>query len=195
MNLARNLAVVLSAAALALTACGEDEQPEQRNESYQSVNAQVAETEGVYLTIEGLKYQVQISRQLNPGLPEDRDYLTGLSGDDRKLGKDEEWFGVWLMAENVEDEPLPNAIDFEIRDTQENVYRPIKIGGENPFAYRSATVDGGDRYPNPNSPAGERQPYGSLVLFKLRRFSIDNRPLELTITGRKGQQAIVNLDV
>ena len=196
MNFARIPAVLLSLAlAGTLAACGEEAQPEQRNESFQSVNAQVAETEGIYLDVDGLKYQVQISRQLNPGLVDDRDYFTGVSSEDRDLSKDEEWFGVWLMAENVEKEPLPNAIDFEIRDTQENVYRPIQIGGENPFAYRGATVDAGDRYPNPNSPAGERQPYGSLVLFKLRRFSIDNRPLELTITGREGQQAIVNLDV
>ena len=196
MNFARIPAVLLSLAfALTLAACGEDEQPAQRNESFQSVNAQVAETEGIYLDVDGLKYQVQISRQLNPGLVDDRDYLTGVSAEDRDLSKDEEWFGVWLMAENVEHETLPNATDFEIRDTQENVYRPIEIDAINPFAYRPARVAAGDRYPNPNSPAGERQPYGSLVLFKLRRFSLDNRPLELTITGPEGQQAIVNLDV
>ena len=196
MNFVRIPAVLLSLAiALTLAACGEDEQPEQRNESFQSVNAQVAETEGIYLDIEGLKYQVQISRLLNPGLISDRDYLQGLSADDRNLSKDEEWFGVWMMAENVEDEALPNATDFEIRDTQENVYRPVQIGPGNVFAYRGATVDARERYPHPDSPAGERQPYGGLVLFKLRRFSLDNRPLELTITGRQGQQAIVNLDV
>jgi hypothetical protein len=196
MNFARIPAVLLSLAfALTLAACGEDEQPAQRNESFQSVNAQVAETEGIYLDVEGLKYQVQISRQLNPALVDDRDFLQGLSADDRDLSRDEEWFGVWLMAENVEDEALPNAIDFEIKDTQENVYRPLEFGPGNVFAYRGTTVPGGNRYPDPNSPAGERQPFGSLLLFKLRRFSLDNRPLELTITGREGQRAIVNLDV
>ena len=196
MNFARIPAVLLSLAlAATLAACGANDQPEQRNESFQSVNAQVAETEGIYLDVDGLKYQVQISRQLNPGLVDDRDYLAGLSEEDADLSKDEEWFGVWLMAENVEEEPLPLATDFEIRDTQENVYRPITPGPENVFAYRGARVEAGERYPNPNSPAGERQPYGSLVLFKLRRFSLDNRPLELTITGPEGQQAIVNLDV
>jgi hypothetical protein len=196
MNFARIPAVLLSLAlAATLAACGDDAQPEQRNESFQSVNAQVAETEGIYLDVDGLKYQVQISRQLNPGLVDDRDYLAGLSAEDRDLSKDEEWFGVWLMAENFEEEALPNATDFEVRDTQENVYRPIEIGDGNVFAWRGARVEAGERYPHPNSPAGERQPYGSLVLFKLRRFSLDNRPLELTITGPEGQQAIVNLDV
>ena len=196
MNFARIPAVLLSLVfALTLVACGEDEQPAQRNESFQSVNAQVAETEGIYLDIDGLKYQVQVSRQLNPGLTEDRDYLQGLSAEDSRLSKDEEWFGVWLMAENVEDKALPIATEFEVRDTQENVYRPVQVAESNVFAYRGARVAGGDRYPDPNSPAGERPPYGSLVLFKLRRFSLDNRPLELTITGPEGQQAIVNLDV
>jgi hypothetical protein len=196
MNFARIPAVLLSAAcALTLAACGEEEQPAQREGQFQSVNAQVAETEGIYLDIEGLKYQVQISRQLNPALVDDRDYLQGLSAEDRALSRDEEWFGVWIMAENVEEEPLPNAVDFEIRDTQENIYRPLRFGPGNVFAYRGQTVQAGNRYPDPNSPAGERQPYGSLLLFKLRRFSLDNRPLELTITGRQGQQAIVNLDV
>ncbi len=196
MNFARTSAVLLSLAfALTVAACGANDQPEQRNESFQSVNAQVAETEGIYLDIEGLKYQVQISRQLNPGLIDDRDFLQGLSADDARISKDEEWFGVWIMAENVEHEPLPNAIDFEIRDTQENVYRPLNLGPDNVFAYRGQTVDAGERYPHPNSPAGERNPFGSLVLFKLRRFSLDTPPLELPITGRQGQQAIVNRDV
>jgi hypothetical protein len=98
-------------------------------------------------------------------------------------------------VENVEHESLQNAVDFEIRDTQENVYRPIQIAPGNVWAYRSTTVEAEELYPHPNSPAGERQPNGALILFKLRRFSLDNRPLELFITGRQGQKAIVNLDV
>jgi hypothetical protein len=196
MNFARIPAVLLSLAfALPLAACGDAEQPAQRNESFQSVNAQMAETEGIYLDVDGMKYQVQISRQLNPGLIDDRPYFEGISADDRRLSKDEEWFGVWMRVENHEHEALQNAVDFEIKDTQENVYRPLQFGPGNVFAYRGTTVQSEEIYPHPNSPAGERQPYGALLLFKLRRFSIDNRPLELTVTGRQGQRAIVNLDV
>jgi hypothetical protein len=204
---ARTLAVVLTLALVPLlAACGKDEQPAQKNESYQSVNAQLAETEGVYLDIEGLKYQVQVSRQLNEFLPEDVDYLSGLSATDRTLAKDEEWFMILLRAENPgdgvdpksdddDDTPLPNAIDFQIKDTQENVYRPMRLGPENTWAWRPATVRPDELYPLTNSPAGERPPYGAELLFKLKRPSIDNRPLELVITGRKGQVGIVNLDV
>ena len=37
-----------------------------------------AETEGIYLTVAGLTYQVQMSRFLNPGDVEDAQYLMGL---------------------------------------------------------------------------------------------------------------------
>lgn len=192
----RLLVVLLSLASVVLlSACGANEQPAQRNESFQSVNAQVAETEAVYLDIEEVKYQVQISRQLNPAAKEDRDYLSGLSPADRRLSKDEEWFAVFMRAENAVEEPKPNAVDFVIRDTQENVYRPVRLGPDNVWAYRGATIGGREIYPHPNDPAGERTPQAALLLFKVRRFSLDNRPLELTITGREGQQAIVNLDV
>lgn len=190
----RILAVVLALASAALlAACGG--QPAQKNESYQSVSAQVAETEGVYLDIEGLKYQVQVSRMLNPASVEDRAYFLGLSPDDAQISKDEEWFAVFLRAENEKKRPAPVATQFMIKDTQENVYRPIRIGPQNVFAYRPAIVRDGHVLPDPNSPAGERPPQGLLLLFKLRRFSTNNRPLELTITGQQGQQGIVNLDV
>ena len=37
----------------------------------------VAETEGVYVDVGGLTYQVQMSRFLNPGDVEDKEYLDG----------------------------------------------------------------------------------------------------------------------
>ena len=196
MNLARPFAIVLCLPVLgALAGCGANDQPAQRNESYSAVNAQVAETEGIYLEIEEMKYQVQVSKQLNPGTRIDRDYLSGLSPADARLARDEEWFAVFLRVENEVDEAKPNAVDFEIRDTQENVYRPVRFGPENPWAYRPVVVPPLELYPFSDTPAAERPPYASLLLFKVRRFSLDNRPLELIITGREGQQAIVNLDV
>ena len=38
----------------------------------------VGDTEGIYLDIDDLKYQVQISRYMNPNDVEDRSYLAGL---------------------------------------------------------------------------------------------------------------------
>ncbi|MDQ3739380.1 MAG: hypothetical protein M3389_00420 [Actinomycetota bacterium] len=187
--------LVLLAAVLALgvAACGNEAQEEQ---TYQSENAQVAETEGIYLELGEVKYQVQISRQLNPELVDDRDYFEGVSEGDLDLADDEVWFGIWMRAENESTEPHELATRFTIIDTQENEYVPVRIGETNPFAYREGRIEGEELYPLPNSPAGERAPNGSLILFKLKRFSLDNRPLELVVEDPEGgRPAVVNLDV
>ena len=193
MTRLRLLVSALSIAALlGLSACGREEQ--ERGE-VQSEAAQVAETEGLYVSVDELKYQVQVSRQLNPLLVDDQKYLEGVSEDDRELGNDEVWFAIFMRVQNQAHESIAFAEDFEIRDTQENIYRPVQLGPENDFAYRPGELPENEVYPLPNSPAGERQPQGSLILFKVKRFSLDNRPLELLIQGRSGQEAFVNLDV
>ena len=178
-------------AALLVSACGQEAQD---RGGFQTENAQLAETEAIYLTLDDMKYQVQVSRQLNPMIGADRDYFDGVAEDSAELADDELWFGVWMRVENEVDEPVQSVEDFEIHDSQENVYRPVEFGPGNPFSYRSSPVEGKGLYPDPDSPAGERQPYGSLVLFKLRRFSLDNRPLELILTSDEGEEAIVSLD-
>ncbi len=191
----RPLIALLTAALLAtvLAACGNEAQEEQ---TYQSENAQVAETEGIYLDIGEVKYQVQVSRQLNPLLVDDEAYFEGVSEADMDLADDEVWFGVWMRAENESEKEHPLASRFTVVDTQENEYVPVRIGEPNPFAYRPGVIDGEELYPLPNSAAGERSPAGSLILFKLKRFSLDNRPLELIIDDPEGgRRGIVNLDV
>jgi hypothetical protein len=190
------LLVLLASVLLALgvAACGQEEQ---ERGGFQTENAQVAETEGIYLELSEVKYQVQISRQLNPLLVDDKDYLAGVSEDELELADDEVWFGVWMRVENESEEAIRTAERFTIVDTQENEYVPVAIDRRNVFAYQGGVrVDGEELYPNPNSPAGERQPYASLLLYKLKRFSLDNRPLELTIEDPAGgPPGIVALDV
>ncbi|HEX2084395.1 MAG TPA: hypothetical protein VHF89_01820 [Solirubrobacteraceae bacterium] len=189
------LTVLLLAAVLAVgvSACGQEERDPG---GFQTENAQVAETEGIYLEIGEMKYQVQTSRQLNPLLEADEEYFDGVSESDLDLADDEVWFGVWMRVENESEEPQQAADRFTIVDTQENEYVPIGIGEQNVFAYRAGTVDGGELYPLPTTTAGERPPNGALLLFKLKRFSLDNRPLELVIDSPDGgRRAIVSLDV
>ena len=57
-----------------------------------------ATTEGAYVDVGDLKYQVQISRQLNPADVEDRDYLMGLAGATGSSAADEEWFAVFMRV-------------------------------------------------------------------------------------------------
>ena len=191
----RPIVLLLSALlALGVAACGNERQERQ---TYQSENAQVAETEGIYLELSEVKYQVQVSRQLNPLIVEDRDYLDGVAESELDLADDEEWFAVFMRVENESEEPIRTASRFTIVDTQENEYVPVQVSPDNVFAYQgNATVQGEELYPHPDSPAGERPPYAAVLLYKVKRFSLDNRPLELIIDDPAGgERGVVNLDV
>lgn len=193
MRPARLLLPLALSAALLSSACGA-EQEAQDSGGAQAEIAIVAETEAIYVPLDGMKYQVQVSRQLNPDIIDDRDYFDGVSEDSMELVDDELWFGIWMRVENEVEEPRRSIDDFEIHDSQENIYRPVAYGPGNPFSYRATLVQGKELYPDPNSPAGERQPSGSLLLFKLRRISLDNRPLELVMKTPEGETATVSLD-
>ena len=188
------LAAALAAVLLSLTlaACGSEKA---EIEGSGAAHSGFAETEGIYVEVDGLKYQVQVSRQLNALSPDDDEYLRGVSDEEKTLGPEQEWFAIFMRVENDGEEPHEAAGEFEIHDTQENVYTPIEVPEENAFAYRPATLPPGELIPDQDSAAGERSPYGSMILFKVQRFSLDNRPLELFVEGPDGGQGIINLDV
>jgi hypothetical protein len=182
-RLAATTAVSL-AAATSLTACGSSEEPT------------TAKTEGVYVTTGELKYQVQISRQLNAADFEDRDYLKGLPAGDR-LGQGEEWFAVFIRVFNQSDAPHPSASQFSIKDTTGKTFEPVRLDlNVNRVAYRPLTVQPGDQIPVPGSLARENATQGGLILFKIPVASYANRPLELHIAPPEGGgEATVDLDV
>jgi hypothetical protein len=173
-------------AALGIAGCGNKE--EERT---------LAETEGLYLDIGELKYQIQLSRQLNQSDKEDRGYLLGLPEGTAEPAADETWFGVFMRVQNLTDEPRPAANTFEIVDTQENVYRPVPLDPRaNPFAYEAIDVAPRDLLPAPDTAAEQGPIQGSLILFKLKVDSLQNRPLEFRFSnGPQGTQGIVDLDV
>ena len=147
--------VIALSAALALAGCGN--KIETRT---------VGETEGLYIDIGGLKYQVQISRIINPNDIEDRHYLQGLPSD-AAAEADEAWFGVWVQVQNTTSEgTFDTATDFEIVDTQENSFQPIGLE-DNVFAYAPERLGPNSVLPNSESPPGQGPIQGSLLLFKL----------------------------
>ena len=182
------LAVLLAAGAV--SACGK----------HMDEDARVVRTEneGLYLTVGELKYQVQVSRQLNPADTQDQPYLIGVPDAERTLGRDEVWFGVFLRVQNETEEAMRPSDDIEIIDTQEDVFKPISLDDANVFAYRSRMpLSAGDVRPEPDTPAHDTPIQGSLVLFKLTLAALDNRPLELKIEGTRTPQqtGIIDLDV
>ena len=64
-----------------------------------SSTATVAETEGLYLDINGLKYQIEMSRYMNQNDVEDSEYLVGLPEGTEQPSADETWFGVWVRVD------------------------------------------------------------------------------------------------
>jgi hypothetical protein len=180
------LLLLVVTAAMALGACG--------NKHSRILHA---ETEGEYVDVGALKYQVQISRLLNPNDPEDRGYLAALPAG-QQLGPNDEWFAVFMRVENGSDEAQRPAEDYEIHDTQENSYRPVEMGPENVFAYRASPIPSHQVLPLPDSPAGQNSIQGSLLLFRIPFRNLENRPLELRISAPEGttdEVATIDLDV
>lgn len=185
------LAVLLAGVLLA-AGCGSDT----GTSSVATVKGTSESSEGTYLELGGLKYQIQISRQLNPSLPEDSDFLVGLP-EGVTAGPDEIWFGLFMRVENDGDDPQPAASDFTITDTLDDTFRPVPLGSDNVFAYRAQTLQPGALLPNPDSAAGEGPVNGSLVLFKLKTSDLQNRPLILHINegGASGESTSVEIDL
>jgi hypothetical protein len=155
-----------------------------------------AETEGSYLDLGQLRYQIQISRQLNPADVEDRAYLTGVDPAQRALKPGQSWFAIFVRVENDYKTPRKAATDFELTDTQDNLYRPVAIARSNPFAYKGGFVAGKSTIPPAESVAQLNESIGgALVLFKVKTASFDNRPLELKIFGPTVPQDEVTLDL
>jgi len=179
------LAAALSAAALLASGCGGEHEP-----------ITSAHTEGIYLEIDELKYQVQMSRYLNADDVEDRDYLVGLPETVAQPAEDETWFGIFMRVENDTDEPILAANEFEIHDTRENVFRPIPLDREvNPYAYESTMVPPHSKLPLPDSASDQTAIKGGLLLFRVKTASLQNRPLELRFRRGSGTEAVVDLDI
>jgi hypothetical protein len=184
----RRLASSAAVAALALpglAACGKQE------------DVHHGATEGVYVTTGDLKYQVQISRVLNPFDFEDQDYLRGLPATDRVLPPQDTWFGVFIRVFNKTGVPHQSANRFTIIDTTGKQFTPVSPDPRaNSTLYRPFVLKGGDQLPLPGTLARENLTQGGLVLFRLPIDSLANRPLELHIASPTGgPDATVDLDV
>jgi len=176
-------AIAVVALALPLGACGREK------------TTTFGATEGTYLNVGPMAYQVQISRILNPQDQEDRNYMQGVPG---TTAADEVWFAVFVRGQNTSGQTQRAADDFEITDTLDNRFRPVAIAKSNPFAYRPRPVAHGQVIPSGSSAAGAGVvQQGSMLLFKIKLSSLADRPLELHIKSPTVPQkeGTVQLDV
>ena len=181
----RLLLLVLAAACLGLAACGNKPDTVTHGES-----------EAEYVTLGNMQYQVQLSRQINPGNIGDQQLLVGLPPRFRGLKRGEIWFGVWVRVFNKTGNASPAANEFKVVDTRGKVFAPIPLDHVNVFAYRPTEVPAGGEYPFPGSAQANAPTTGALVLFKLPVDALDFRPLELGFTGPGASgESTVRLDV
>jgi hypothetical protein len=178
-------AIVISVLGLVLTvsfaACGNKEK-----------TTTSADTEGIYIDVSGLTYQVQVSRELNPRDVEDKGYLKGLPPGTPPLKPSESYFAVFLKVGNDGSEPARAAEDFRVVDTQyidgqpcdasKGCFTPVALDSSlNPYAYTPTQVDPGEQYPPPSSTAWEGVIGGSVLIFRIPYASYDNRPLDFLV--------------
>src|SRR5262249_22805377 len=76
--------------------------------------------EGEPLELGGLKYNVQITRFLNPDDTEDQEYLVGQP----PLKPGNAYLGVFMVIENDTDDERTSASDFTVVDTLDTEYKP-----------------------------------------------------------------------
>jgi hypothetical protein len=159
-----------------LAACGHQSE----HQSFADAN-----NDGDYISAGYITYQLQISRELNQYGTEDSAYLKGLPANvPPTLGPNQLWYGVFLWAKNQSGHPATTSDNFEVVDTEGNVYRPVKLDTEvNPFAWTSQTLSNLETEPGPNTVASDGPTQGGLLLFKMSSSVYSNRPLTLFILG------------
>ena len=144
-----------------------------------------ADTEGVYVEAAGASYQVQLSRELNPFSTEDVGYLRGLPPLTPKPNGQEEWFAIWMRAENLTKKPVQMLpLDqYSLVDTQGNVYKPVPLTSANPLRYAPVSIPAHTTIPLTDSAPYFSPTQGEEMLFKINVSAYQNRPLTLHLLG------------
>lgn len=178
--LLRLLLVIVAVAAIAMTGCEKEAKP-------------IESKEGGRIYLDGLFYQVQLSRQLNPNDVEDSFYLV----DKPAPAAGEAYFGVFMRVDNEDTYHTVMPIGIEkmmIKSAAGREFEPIEVSAEG-WGYEPEPIGQGARIPIPDTPASGGPIGGSLILFKLTYDDLDARPLELEIENAKGDIGTIVLDV
>jgi hypothetical protein len=171
-------AVVL-AAPLWLAACGNDQE--------QGVDEPASE--GLALNLEGIDYNVFITRELNPRIQEDAAYFS------EEAPPGEALYGVFIQACNGSADARAPASRFILRDNQNNMFEPKPLPADNQFAYHPRELGPDECIPEIGSVAQLGPTAGAMLLFQLPLAVTENRPLELEIAGQDGDKLTYELDI
>jgi hypothetical protein len=131
----------------------------------------------------GLEYESMLGRPLHPAKNRvDAAIAAGLSPGDRRLGRGELLYGAFISVDNDSPRAQPMARRFELRDEQGNVYRPLRLPGTNPYAYRARLIHPRTRIPQHGTPAaGNLAATGRMLLFRVPASQYESGRFELVI--------------
>jgi hypothetical protein len=180
----RRLLVLLCLAVLAagVAACGEADVEQGVEEPAR---------EGLALELEGIEYNVFITRQLNTRIPPDDAYVEAGTEPD----KGETLYGVFLQACNRSDDTHETVDRFKIVDNQGNEFEPEELPEDNQFAYHAKELLPDECIPEAGSVAQLGPTAGSMLLFRLPLANTEYRPLELEVEGTGDEHLTFKLDI
>ena len=179
--LLRRLALIacLLGLSVGVAACGEDEQ-----------GVDEPAREGLALTLDGVDYNVFITRQLNPEIAPDNTYYTGA-----EVQPGETLYGVFIQACNNSDETREAADSFKVVDSQGNEFEPEQVDAADVVAYEPQPLEPEECIPPPGSLAQLGPEGAAMLLFKFPLEITENRPLELEIEGEGDEKLTFELDL
>jgi hypothetical protein len=150
-----------------------------------------AAREGLALPLDGIDYNVFITRELNPRITPDKSYVQpGTSPDATHT-----LYGVFLQACNRGKESSQAAERFKIVDSQGNEFEPEPLPESNEFSYQPQVLAPHECIPEIGSVAQLGPTAGSMLLFRLPLANTEYRPLELEIEGPGGGHLTFDLDI
>jgi hypothetical protein len=148
--------------------------------------------EGLAIELDGVEYNVFITRQLNTRVPPDDAYVPE---EDAEPGEGETLYGVFLQACNRSDDTHETVDDFKIVDNQGNEFEPEELPEDNQFAYHARELLPDECIPEVGSVAQLGPSAGSMLLFKLPLENTEYRPLELEVQGQGDERRTFLLDI
>ncbi len=170
--------VAACAAALALaagmSACGFDK-PELGTEEEPG-------REGLALELDGVDYNIFITRELNLRITPDKAYYKGPEAPPGNV-----LYGVFIKVcgakkgERVASVPVRN---FVVKDNQGNEYEPKELPADDAFAYHPRPLSHEECQPQDGSVAQQGPTAGTMLLYEFPLLKTENRPLEMEIKGR-----------
>jgi hypothetical protein len=146
--------------------------------------------EGLALDLDGVDYNVFITRELNIKVPPDDAYF---DGPEAKQG--ETLYGVFIQVCNNSKDARQTAGSFSIKDNQGNEFEPEELPEDNKFAYHPGELLPQECIPAVGSVAQLGPTAGSMLLFRLPLANTEYRPLELEIKGEGDHHLTYELDI